>query len=590
MPKLQTSNCSTCGQKAKEKSHSIDDFLNLRFVELQCGHIVIEPISESREWELLTSHEGYHLYPYQGEGYEFARKSNFRCLIGDEQGLGKTVQALACVKMHPELLPALMVVKSSLTMNWFKSTISWCGTDFIPDIIRTSKDRPSKGADVCIVTYDILNRISSGLKKEIEEKEKEIREAEGLEEWHPIPEDRKKDIPEYKNPFIEYGFKTVILDECQQIKNPQSKRANEVREICAKVPHVIALSGTPIKNNGGEYFTILNILDPRNFREYSQFIRDYCEYVQTQYGYKVGGIRNMESFMDLTKDYIIRRTRKEVLPDLPTLNRKFVHCDFASKKIEDDYKEMQEEFEDFFYENEGKKDFYKNVLDMINKMRHKVGQNKVPFCTEFVTDFILDTNRKIVIFIHHHDVRDTLNLSLIREFEKIRKEGGTVANPLLYTADLNPFQKDEVVTKFRDIPENRVLIASGLSAGEGINLQFCTDCIILERQWNPANESQMEGRFVRIGAVCPQCNTRQDSGLTESPKCVTCGYELKVDANYILTTGTIDEYFTELVEYKRSIMDSVLDGKVNNQWNEEGLMKELAQILAKKGGNRWRLK
>ena len=108
------------------------------------------------------------------------------------------------------------------------------------------------------------------------------------------------------------------------------------------------------------------------------------------------------------------------------------------------------------------------------------------------------------------------------------------------------------------------MIASTLAAGEGLNLQFCSDAVILERQWNPANEQQVEGRFHRFG----QLNN--------------------VSITYMLASGTIDEYFTELVEIKRAIVAATLDNK-EIAWNQQSLMRELAEVLVTRGKKAWSL-
>jgi SNF2 family DNA or RNA helicase len=87
---------------------------------------------------------------------------------------------------------------------------------------------------------------------------------------------------------------------------------------------------------------------------------------------------------------------------------------------------------------------------------------------------------------------------------------------------------------------------------------------MLERQWNPANEEQAEGRFHRFGQLNP------------------------VSVNYLIASETIDEYFTELVESKRAIVASTLDNK-EIEWDQNSLMAELAQILVTKGKKAWKL-
>lgn len=571
MPKLELT-CPVCKKKADEKSHQILKELSLRIVNLQCGHSYTEKLLQRKNWEELEAQYGApdHLYPYQGAGYEFARKSGFRALIADEPGLGKTIQTLACLKFHPdELLPCLIIVKSALKLQYMKAIIRWLGMDFMPQIISESSDRPNSMFPITITTYDLLWRMSKKEVEKAEKAEKEIRARLGLSEFSPIPENEKSKVPEIKNHFKEYGYKTVILDECQQIKNPTSKRAQMVREVCSGIPHILASSGTPIKNNAGEYFTILNILRPEKFRNYKDYLVNFCEFYESAHGEKVGGIRDPEYFRQMTEDFIIRRTKSEVLPDLPPVVRKFTECEFASKKMEQDYNQAAEEFSEFFYENEDDNEQWSNILAKMAKLRHKAGLNKIPFVTEQVIEFLLDTERtrKIVIFTHHIDVADMMRASLIK---RMKEENINLSEPLMYQSG-NMDKRQQVLEDFMNLDDSRILIASTLASGEGVDglQRVCSDCIIMERQWNPANEEQVEARFSRIGA----------KGKSEGGS---------VSANYPLSTGTIDEYFTELVEQKRATMSQVLDG-VQSQWDQNSLFKELAETLARKGSKKWRL-
>lgn len=129
---------------------------------------------------------------------------------------------------------------------------------------------------------------------------------------------------------------------------------------------------------------------------------------------------------------------------------------------------------------------------------------------------------------------------------------------------LDSFKRQELVDTFKN-NGSRIMVASQLAAGEGINLQFCSDAVMLERQWNPANEEQSEDRFHRFGQTWP------------------------VSCTYMIASETIDEYFTTLVESKRAIVAGALDGK-EIQWDQNSLMTELANILVTKGKKAWSLK
>jgi SNF2 family DNA or RNA helicase len=194
----------------------------------------------------------------------------------------------------------------------------------------------------------------------------------------------------------------------------------------------------------------------------------------------------------------------------------------------------------------------------MSKMRKITGISKVEACVDLVTEFLISCDRKIVVFVHHQNAAAMLKANL----DSWLKDGGF--KPCLdLNSSLSADDRQNLVVKFRD-EDYRVLIASTLASGEGLNLQFCSDAIMLERQWNPANEEQAEGRFHRFGQVNP------------------------VSVIYMIESETIDEYFTELVEQKRAIVSSTLDNK-ELQWDSNSLMQELALVLTTKGKKAWKL-
>jgi SNF2 family DNA or RNA helicase len=207
-----------------------------------------------------------------------------------------------------------------------------------------------------------------------------------------------------------------------------------------------------------------------------------------------------------------------------------------------------------------------NLMAYMAKMRHITGQSKISDTIDFTMEFLESTDRKLCIFVHHKDVGVEL-AKRIREsvYEDVNTGEPTSTEVLELTAG-NP-NRDTIVQQFNSKEKGtaRVMVASTLASGEGLNLQSWSDCIIHERQWNPANEEQVEGRFIRIG--------QQSSRVT---------------ANYMLAVGTIDDYFSELVERKRQYCKSSY-GEEYVQWDESSLMKELMETLATKGRQQWRL-
>lgn len=554
--------CPRCGKLAKElRSRTVGQ--HIKIITYECGHIVVEKVIKQQGYATLVSQSGHTPYKFQVDGMDFLRASNFRALLADEMGLGKTIEAIGPIKFHKEeLTPFLVLCKSGLKVQMWKQIIEWLGEEFMPQIIETTNAHFMEGIPGYIISLDILRRFKNGNKKK--SLQEEVNEGGHTNTSAIIDmELRGAGVGVVEDNLLEQlikrlKIKYVILDECQLIKNHDSQRTSAVRNIAKNVDHFVALSGTPIKNHAGEYFPILNILKPERYPRKSQFeYREVASYWDG-YKYKVGGLRDPAGFMAKNADFIIRRTRAEVMPDLPTVRRDFSFHEMG-KEVEEMYTAKYKEFQNEYYFGEGTA-FEKasNILSYINEMRQITGMAKIEPCLDFVTDFLLETDRKLTIFVHHIHVATSIELKINRMLE----DGGFGYKCLRLEGGMDSTKKDDVVSSFMTGKE-RVLIASTLASGEGLNLQACSDCVMLERQWNPANEEQAECRFIRIGQLAD-----------------------KVTATYFIAVGTVDEFFTELVEQKRAIVKQTLDG-IESKWDESSLIRDLADVLAAKGGKKW---
>jgi SNF2 family DNA or RNA helicase len=520
--------CPTCNKIAVESSRL--KLGKTLIIKLACDHILhSEVLSAAKDsYDSIVFSDGCKPRPYQIDAVRFAEASDVRCIIADEQGLGKTIESLSLLRLHSEkLLPAIIVCPSTVKLQWMFEIHRICGNGardkrFLTQVIQSGKEKAMPGFKIYVITYDML---------------------------------KKEDIFDM---LPEGTIKTIIIDECQRIKNHLSDRAKAVQHVARTTPHVIAMSGTPIKNHAGEYFTVLNLVKPTLFPHYQKYIDNYCDAYANGWGQKVGGLRDVERFHEDTKDIIIRRTKTEVLKDLPSIDRKFHHVEL-DRKLNKAYAVAMKELDDMLYSDDSEFEKTTSIIAIMSKLRHITGISKVAECVDFVTEFLLSTNRKIVIFTHHQDVMEILRSQL-----DIWCKEGNFHSPLTLHSGLDGNARTKLVEEFKSNPNQRLMIASTLAAGEGLNLQFCSDAIILERQWNPANEEQAEARFHRFG----QLNN--------------------VSITYMLASGTIDEYFSELVEIKRSIIAATLDNK-QIEWNQSSLLKELAEILIFKDRKAWSL-
>lgn len=507
---------------------------------LQCGHawetrvkiqtttpIVEIPVVETpptppiirHPAEDIISEDGKLLYHFQVESVKFGEAANYRCLFGHEMGLGKTVITLAELKLHKEeLCPALIVCKASLKFQWLKEIVRWCGMDF-PAQILEGKDSLIK-LPVTIVSFDLLRNLNGRLKGR---------------------------------------YKTVIIDECQLIKNTEAKRSKEVAALCEDTPHVMALSGTPIKNNASEYYSILHNLKPDRFHNEWAYIQRYVDSFWDGYKMKYAGLKNPERFHNDTKDFILRYERKEVMPELPNVSRNFRYSDLGAQ-VELAYNDRLEQFQEEYGDGTqiGGKETWSNLMGHIAELRHITGRAKVLPTRDFVEEFLDDNERKLTLFVHHIDVGSLLSMQI----DELLAERGLLPC-LQFSGSLPSEARQAMIEEFQRDDKRRVMVASTLAGGEGINLQFCSDCVLVERQWNPANEEQAECRFVRIGQTSE-----------------------KVSATYAIAVGTIDEMFAELVEKKRQWVKQTL-GDDHVQWEESTLIRELMDLLSKSGKRKW---
>ncbi len=553
--------CPECGKVAVEKFNieSKDRDGNIvRLITLECFHIIKKVIPKGTAFDKMISNDWkdevkscIHKWPTKEEAKDKDLMKNqcmkcgeFKLLsfqipgaqfgesalatqkgvgIFDDMGLGKTVQALAIIKFHKEYTPTLYVVKSKLKFQWFKAIITWIGPTHLAQIISTGRDYVMPGLKSYIIPYDLLRR---------------------------FPAEKLQKI----------GFKLVVLDECQQIKNPDSTRTKEVRALLQdESVRVIALSGTPWKNRGSEFFPVLNMISPSKFHSYQAYLDRWVDYYivdEEKKKKKMGGIKNIDKFREYTADIVIRREFEEVMDEFPATPRTKLNVqldELAQSTYDDEVSEFAKWYNQFVLEGTESSINSIELLGRMAKMRHIVGLAKIPATVGFVEEFIEDTSRKLTIFVHHKDVGELLKA----ECEKICKP---LNIPVYFLPSEVTDEESYAIQELFNKAPRAILVASTLANGEGTNLQTCSDCVMHERQWNPQNEDQASpGRFRRIGQKATVISTT----FTEAE-------------------GTIDEHIDSIVESKRMAFHKVMNKSEAPVWDESDFAKELAnKIMAK---------
>jgi SNF2 family DNA or RNA helicase len=533
------------------------------FREYKCGHSFYEEqqqLSEHGKIQFTKSlNEKKEAFGFQIEGLEFIAKSNYNCLIADPMGLGKTIQALLAAR-NGKFKRILVLCKASCGYQWFEESKEWYSQDlWSAFLINGTKAFIPPGFGVYIMSMDTMSRF-------VNNKEK-FKELKGLD------------------------FDMLIVDECHSFKNPDSARSQALVAFLQDISHteidrvlrlncpmcrhswtetakikinlrdskssatvrhytqcpqcggslaqsaqkdvleteerkklgLILLSGTPIKNRADEYFIPLNLLRPGVFTSLTQFRRQWLQ--QDPYSGKYNRFLpyKFDEFEYQTRNFIIRREKNQVL-SLPPFRRAIETILIEDPKVKLAY---NKELANLAYAASKSNLNFFDVQDNLMTLRRITGMAKTQFAIEYV-DLFLDTveKEKIAIGVHHEAVRDRL-------FYELQERG---FNPLKLSGEDSAERKNQIVKDFTNDPQKRVLIVNMLAGGVGLNLQVCNNVLVLERQWNAADEEQFEGRFHRQGQPLP------------------------VLAEYMIAKGTIDEYFSNLVESKRQICGETLDG------------------------------
>ena len=534
--------CEKCGKPAKELKSFVLPALNKKFITLVCGHVIAKEIPKENDYSKFYSHDtkadcnhewdknrcvlcnGYRLFPFQIEGARFLEQADGRAGIFDEMGLGKTIQTFAYINFNPSCLPVLFIVKAGLRYQFSKQILTWLGPKYVAQVISTSKDPLLPNLKCYISSYDVL---------------------------------RNFDLEK----FEKSGIRTIILDECQAIKNPDSSRTQSVRKIAAKVPHIIPLSGTPWKNKGSEFFVSLNMLDPIKFNSFEQFKIQWVDYYWDGNKNREGGIQKVKEFKEYTKDIIIRRERTEVMPELPLINRTKHYVEVPEHAREAYNKEAANLVslvgDATIDGTEGSFKTQSAVMQSLIVMRQIVGLAKTAATMELAAEWMEDTNDKLVIFVHHKACGQMILKGMTEHSAKNDKY-----LVLALTAELDGAARFEVQEKFNSTPKC-LLVASTLASGEGLNLQTGHTCIIHERQWNPANEEQVEGRFIRIGQTATSVN-----------------------AIYVHGDDTIDTILDKIVDRKRVAFHSTMNKGALAVWNESDIISELVKGIVSSFGKK----
>lgn len=443
------------------------------------------------------------LFHFQAKGVGFIEAKSGRVLIADEMGLGKTIQALAWLQLHSDKRPAVVVCPASLKLNWKRETERWLSDPKV-QVLSGTAAQPINDPDIVVVNYDIL------------------------EDW--------------LETLLGIHPQVLVIDECHLIKNGKAKRTKATIALGKAVPHVIALSGTPVINRPIEVYNALRLVNPTLFPNFWDFAQKYCGARHNGFGWDFRGASNTEELHKiLSSTVMIRRLKSEVLQDLPDKIRTYLPFEISNLS---EYQEAEANFIEWLRQERGEESVEKasraNMLVKIEALKQLAVKGKLSQALEWVENFI-ETDGKLVVFAVHREVVDTL----CGKFKDVAvKVDGSVSGE----------DRDKAVQEFQNNDKIRLFVGNIKAAGVGLTLTAASSVAFLELPWTPGELDQAEDRVHRIG--------QRES----------------VNIYYLLANGTIEEKIASMLDRKRRVVDAVIDGKETEQ---ESLLTEL--INAYKG-------
>lgn len=443
------------------------------------------------------------LRPYQEQGIARAMQLR-RLLIGDEQGLGKTLQSIGTVvgieaAMKSASFPCLVICPSSTKTNWkrewekFSSKRAMVLDDKVKN---TWYQYWNVGmVDVFITNYESLKKYFVA-NIPVKAKGQPLRSS----------EIQMKSVIDL--------FKTVIVDESHRCKDATTMQAKLVLRICNGKENVILLSGTPVVNKPIDLFPQLAIMGhAQTFGGRKDFLDRFCEG-----GRGAANLKELNYL--LNKHCFFRREKKDVAKDLPEKQRQTIVCDITTRQ---EYNRAKNNFMQFLKDNgcddrEIARKMKGEIMVQMGKLKQISALGKMNEVQEFVQE-ILDAGEKLILFCNLHQIVDSV-LALFPQAVTVTGRDDMVARQ----RSIDAFQQD---------PKCQLIVCNIKAAGVGITLTASSRVAFIEYPWTYADCVQCEDRAHRIG----QTNN------------VMCTYFLGAD--------TIDERLFEIIQEKKTVGNTI---------------------------------
>jgi superfamily II DNA or RNA helicase len=444
------------------------------------------------------------LRSYQKEGLawlDFLKRLSFGGILADDMGLGKTIQVLAHLEAEyvnkssrPDR-PSIVILPKSLLFNWQQESMRF--TPKLRVLAYTGQSRSTllneiPHHDLVLVTYPILRLDFNELKK--------------------------------------FDFHYVIADEAQAIKNAESLS----HKACCLLrgTHRLAMTGTPVENSIEDLFAMLDFVSPGLL---GSSVRQRMSQAATHGKLDTSALDQLAQAL---KPFILRRTKGQVLKDLPEKTEKILHCELSAQERKH-YVELRDHYRDHLRGEIERRGLARSkivILEALLRLRQaachpglidkkRIGSESAKVETLIAQlQSVISEGHKALVFSQFTSFLDIVEKKLKSEKIRFRRlDGKTGAE-----------ERRQRVAEFQENPTLKIFLISLKAGGVGLNLTAADYVFILDPWWNPAAESQAIDRTHRIG----QKN--------------------KVIAYRLIAKDTVEEKIVELQESKRALADAII--------------------------------
>jgi len=421
---------------------------------------------------------------FQGQGIRFLDQKK-RAILGDEMGLGKTIQVLGLLAIRHHTRPVVIVCPANAKYVWEEQMEEH--TKFLECVVVSGRKPYPVDKDIIIINYDIVSYWADAL--------------------------------------LKLKPKALIMDECQKIKNRKSLRTKACKKLSKHARILIPLSGTPIVNRPVEYFPVLNMLYPNEFRSFWKFAFRYCN---PRKGFKgrgwlFDGATNIDELRERVAPFFIRRLMDEVGEDLPNKERILIPVDIDNLK---EYEKVRDDFVGWLKERRTKRQVTRAMkaeeFVRVGQLRQIIGQGKIKPAIAWIKDYLEDTGKKLAVFCYHRKVL----AELVKAFP-----GSAVGGK-------SGEKRKQEVKKFQTKDSCRLFLGTIGADKEAITLTAADATLTIELWWVPGDHDQVDNRVRRIGQTSS-----------------------KVFNYYLTARDTIDDMIWKVLNKKRKVIERLLDGK-----------------------------